>query len=217
MDPESGTFVSVDPVVPDAGDPQSYNAYVYARNNPVSRVDPTGEASWWIPASLSPSGIDTLVIMPDAPAPSAPPALPDLGAGMGGLSALGGLSGISPSTPANNNPSNNQPTQVAHSEHTKDKRQSTKGKHEKGEARKARDQGRGDKAQQSGSKQPPRKPPQGWTKEGKWPPSNRAWERWLKGTRGLPPIIIFPGMLEGMPGHPEAPPDQAALGQTGTG
>lgn len=42
MDPESGAFLSVDPLVSDAGDPQSYNAYAYARNNPISNVDPTG-------------------------------------------------------------------------------------------------------------------------------------------------------------------------------
>ena len=42
MDPASGTFLSVDPVVGDAADPQAYNAYAYARNNPVSKIDPTG-------------------------------------------------------------------------------------------------------------------------------------------------------------------------------
>ena len=42
QDPETGTFLSVDPVVSDSGDPQSYNAYAYARNNPVSYADPTG-------------------------------------------------------------------------------------------------------------------------------------------------------------------------------
>jgi RHS repeat-associated protein len=41
-DPGSGTFLSVDPVVADAGDPQAYNAYAYVRNNPVNATDPTG-------------------------------------------------------------------------------------------------------------------------------------------------------------------------------
>jgi RHS repeat-associated protein len=43
MDPQTGTFLSVDPVVADAADPQAFNAYAYARNNPLSFVDPTGE------------------------------------------------------------------------------------------------------------------------------------------------------------------------------
>ena len=42
MDPDSGTFLSIDPLfVPT--DPQSHTAYAYARNNPVSFNDPTGE------------------------------------------------------------------------------------------------------------------------------------------------------------------------------
>jgi len=43
MDPESGTVLSVDPVVPDAGDPQALNAYAYVRNNPTEFSDPTGK------------------------------------------------------------------------------------------------------------------------------------------------------------------------------
>ena len=42
QDPETGMFLSVDPVVPNASDPQSLNAYAYARNNPVAFNDPTG-------------------------------------------------------------------------------------------------------------------------------------------------------------------------------
>jgi RHS repeat-associated protein len=42
QDPETGTFLSVDPVVPSVSDPQSYNAYAYARNNPVNLTDPNG-------------------------------------------------------------------------------------------------------------------------------------------------------------------------------
>ena len=42
-DPDSGTFLSIDPLVGDAADPQSHNAYSYARNNPANYVDPTGE------------------------------------------------------------------------------------------------------------------------------------------------------------------------------
>ena len=43
MDPQSGTFLSIDPVVANAADPQAFNAYSYARNNPVGHIDPTGE------------------------------------------------------------------------------------------------------------------------------------------------------------------------------
>lgn len=42
QDPEAGVFLSVDPLVPDEWDPQSYNAFAYARNNPISMYDPTG-------------------------------------------------------------------------------------------------------------------------------------------------------------------------------
>lgn len=42
MDPTTGTFLSVDPVVPAYDDPQSLNAYAYARNNPITYDDPTG-------------------------------------------------------------------------------------------------------------------------------------------------------------------------------
>src|SRR5206468_3649502 len=42
LDPETGSFASVDPVVAAVGDPQSFNAYAYARNNPIAAADPTG-------------------------------------------------------------------------------------------------------------------------------------------------------------------------------
>ncbi|WP_423462377.1 RHS repeat-associated core domain-containing protein [Promicromonospora sp. MS192] len=40
-DPVLGSFVSVDPVM-DLSDPQQWNAYAYANNNPVTWSDPTG-------------------------------------------------------------------------------------------------------------------------------------------------------------------------------
>jgi RHS repeat-associated protein len=42
LDPVSGSFLSVDPVVANASDPQSYAAYSYARNNPIQLSDPSG-------------------------------------------------------------------------------------------------------------------------------------------------------------------------------
>ena len=40
-----GRFVSPDPIVPNFVDPQAFNRYAYARNNPVRYTDPTGH--WW--------------------------------------------------------------------------------------------------------------------------------------------------------------------------
>lgn len=42
MSPETGTFLSVDPLI-NPSDPQSHTGYSYARNNPVNLTDPTGE------------------------------------------------------------------------------------------------------------------------------------------------------------------------------
>src|SRR5262245_1556678 len=42
QNPTTGSFLSVDPLVPDEGDPQAFNGYSYARNNPQRYVDPTG-------------------------------------------------------------------------------------------------------------------------------------------------------------------------------
>lgn len=40
--PEVGRFVSADTIVPEAEEPQSYNRYAYAQNDPVNFIDPTG-------------------------------------------------------------------------------------------------------------------------------------------------------------------------------
>ncbi len=42
QNPTTGSFLSVDPLVGNAADPQSYNGYSYARDNPVNFTDPTG-------------------------------------------------------------------------------------------------------------------------------------------------------------------------------
>ena len=43
-DPYIGRFLSADTIVPRPGDPQSFNRYAYARNSPLSRIDPSGHA-----------------------------------------------------------------------------------------------------------------------------------------------------------------------------
>ena len=44
-DATEGRFISPDPIVPSATDPQSLNRYAYGRNNPVVLTDPSGH-SW---------------------------------------------------------------------------------------------------------------------------------------------------------------------------
>ena len=41
-DPELGRFVQPDDIIPDLGNPQSYNRYSYVQNNPLKYTDPTG-------------------------------------------------------------------------------------------------------------------------------------------------------------------------------
>ncbi|WP_367127232.1 RHS repeat domain-containing protein [Saccharothrix sp. HUAS TT1] len=47
-DPALGRFTAVDPVF-DLDDPQQWNGYAYADNNPVTLSDPTGLATWMCP------------------------------------------------------------------------------------------------------------------------------------------------------------------------
>jgi RHS repeat-associated protein len=42
-DSRTGTFLMVDPVEGKSGDPQSWNRYAYARNNPIMVTDPSGK------------------------------------------------------------------------------------------------------------------------------------------------------------------------------
>ena len=86
QDPETGTFVSVDPVVADGRDPQSYNAYAYARNNPISYSDPTGmNVDDW------PDGIEVRTVYAGPPDP--PPAHIEFDSSSFGGSSNGGASG----------------------------------------------------------------------------------------------------------------------------
>jgi RHS repeat-associated protein len=41
-DPELGRFIQADTIIPDLGNPQSYNRYAYVLNNPLKYVDPDG-------------------------------------------------------------------------------------------------------------------------------------------------------------------------------
>jgi len=43
--PEVGRFISADTIVPEAEEPQSYNRYAYAQNDPVNFTDPTGHCT----------------------------------------------------------------------------------------------------------------------------------------------------------------------------
>jgi RHS repeat-associated protein len=45
-DPVLARFLSPDPYVPDVTYTQDFNRYTYARNNPLSYIDPTGEIVW---------------------------------------------------------------------------------------------------------------------------------------------------------------------------
>ena len=45
QDPVLGRFISPDTIVPNLDDPQEFNRYSYARNNPVNNIDPTGHKS----------------------------------------------------------------------------------------------------------------------------------------------------------------------------
>ncbi len=49
-DPVASRFVSADPILQDATNPQSFNRYAYVYNNPLSFTDPQGFSAWsqWI-------------------------------------------------------------------------------------------------------------------------------------------------------------------------
>jgi RHS repeat-associated protein len=62
--PRHGRFSQVDPVYAGLFDPQQWNRYAYARNNPLSFVDPTGE---YTRDANSPGGYSCAEILKDNP------------------------------------------------------------------------------------------------------------------------------------------------------
>jgi RHS repeat-associated protein len=58
-DPDIGRFLSPDPTVPYAHNPQSFNRFAYTQNNPLNRVDPDGFADWELFSYLSGLGEKT--------------------------------------------------------------------------------------------------------------------------------------------------------------
>jgi RHS repeat-associated protein len=44
-DPKTGRFIQADTIIPEPGNPQAWDRYAYANNNPVKYIDPTGHSS----------------------------------------------------------------------------------------------------------------------------------------------------------------------------
>jgi len=61
-DAQVGRFVSADTLVPDAGNPQSFNRYTYASNSPTGRIDPTGHEDCMVESCPSVPGADGFVL-----------------------------------------------------------------------------------------------------------------------------------------------------------
>ena len=111
QDPETGSFLSIDPIVAELIDPQSLNAYAYARNNPIRYTDPTGESWWefptyspgWTPAGYTSDGIPVMEYTSsgfgEGASISSSPGLglsvaPAIGPSSAALGGLGGTPGV---------------------------------------------------------------------------------------------------------------------------
>lgn len=65
MDPDTGTFMSLDPVVGSAFEPQSLHKYVFASNNPLVFYDPSGLFSLVeLSATVNIAGILSMISLP---------------------------------------------------------------------------------------------------------------------------------------------------------
>jgi RHS repeat-associated protein len=60
-DPELGRFISPDSILGVLGDPQTLNAYVYVKNNPINYIDPSGLQGLKVPITIfsNPPGAQT--------------------------------------------------------------------------------------------------------------------------------------------------------------
>jgi len=63
-DPTLGRFITADTIVPDPSDPQSLNRYSYARNNPLSRIDPDGHGDVKATIGLSIQSLRRIGVLP---------------------------------------------------------------------------------------------------------------------------------------------------------
>ena len=64
--PALGRFISPDPIVPEAGNPQALNRYTYVDNNPVILIDPSGH---FFSSERQPPG-PTVGVLTAGPSPS---------------------------------------------------------------------------------------------------------------------------------------------------
>ena len=101
-DPELGRFIQPDDIIPNLGNPQSYNRYSYVLNNPLRYTDPSGHS--WVPWWEEVKGqwaVDEMVRahteygnytqFMDARRKNAIPTANDLGAVTAGAHAAGGM------------------------------------------------------------------------------------------------------------------------------
>jgi len=69
MDPGSGGFISVDPVISNAFEPKAYNGYSYVENNPIMLDDPTGMGTMCVIGAINSfaTSSSTTTTISDAP------------------------------------------------------------------------------------------------------------------------------------------------------
>lgn len=74
-----GRFLSVDPILGNLLQPQSWNRYAYVLNNPINRIDPSGMKMECVTKD---DGSEECTIIPDPPPPPAPKPEPKLSESM---------------------------------------------------------------------------------------------------------------------------------------